>query len=387
MQWKGLPKPKRLNVDLETLTTQYGKFWAEPFQRGYGVTLGNSLRRVLLSSIPGAAVTAIRIEGVLHEFSTIPDVVEDVTNIILNIKGILVKIHVDHPKTIYLDKKGPGYVTAGDIQTDPDVEILNPDLHIATLDRGGKLKMELTVKTGRGYQPAEKSLDEDQPIGVLPIDAIFSPVRKVNFKVEAARLGRQTDYDKLILEVETNGTVAPDEAVSHAAQIMKDHFSLFINFEDVQGEEEEKVDAKYEAVFKNLTRSVDELELSVRSQNCLNRANIKTISDLVQRTETEMLKTRNFGRKSLNEIKNVLNIMGLSFGMDLSRFGFQKPDITFDDSEDFDDLDEDLDDDDDDDDDEGMDASVEDEIQKDTNDFVADSDDESEKSDFEDDNL
>lgn len=344
MQWKGLPKPKRLNIDLDTLTTQYGKFWAEPFQRGFGVTLGNALRRVLLSSIPGAAVTSVKIDGVLHEFSTIPDVVEDVTNIILNIKEILVKLHVDHPKTIYLDKKGPGIVTAGDIQTDPDVEILNPELQIATLDRGGRLQIEMTVKSGRGYHAAEKNLDEETAIGVIPIDAIFSPVKKVNFKVDAARLGRETDYDKLILEVETDGTIAPDEAVSQAAQILREHFSLFINFEDVQAEEEEKVDAKHEAIYRNLMRSVDELELSVRSQNCLNRANIRSIADLVQRTESEMLKTRNFGRKSLNEIKNVLSQMGLSFGMDLSRYGFTRTEFVIDDSETDDDLDDDDDD-------------------------------------------
>ncbi len=321
MQWKGLPKPKKLNVDFETLTTEYGKFWAEPFERGYGVTLGNSLRRVMLSSIPGAAVTSVRIEGVLHEFSTITDVVEDVTNIILNIKELLVKLHVEHPKTIYLDKKGPGSVTAADIKTDADVEILNRDLHIATLDRNGRLNVEMTVKKGRGYHPAEKNYDEDQPIGVIPVDAVFSPVKKVNFKVEAARLGRETDYDKLFLEVFTDGTITPDETVSHAAQILREHFDLFINFEDVQSEEEEQVDAEFEETYKNLTRSVDELELSVRSQNCLNRANIRYISDLVQKTEGEMLKTRNFGRKSLNEIKDVLISMGLSFGMDVEQFG------------------------------------------------------------------
>ncbi len=344
MQWKGLPKPKRLNVDFDTLTTHYGKFWAEPFERGFGITIGNSLRRVILSSIPGAAVTDVKIDGVLHEFSTIPDVVEDVTNIILNVKELLVKLHVDHPKKIVLDKKGPGDATAGDIQTDADVEILNKDLHIATLDRGGRLRMEMTVKKGRGYQSAEKNFDDEQPIGVIPIDAVFSPVKKVNFKVEAARLGRETDYDKLILEVYTDGTVTPDETVSHAAQILREHFSLFITFDDVQSEEEEKVDLQYEEMYRNLTRSVDELELSVRSQNCLSRANIRVISDLVQRTESEMLKTRNFGRKSLNEIKEVLDSMGLSFGMDISQFGFTPrpaPSVL----DDEDDLDDDIDDD------------------------------------------
>jgi DNA-directed RNA polymerase subunit alpha len=321
MQWKGLPKPKRLNVNLESLTTHFGEFWAEPFQKGYGITLGNSLRRVLLSSIKGAAVTSVRIEDVLHEFSTIPDVVEDVTNIILNVKELLVKLHVDHPKTINLEKKGPGIVTAADIKTDPDVEILNPDLQIATLDKGGRLTMEMTVKSGRGYCPAEKNLEEDQPIGVIPVDAIFTPVKKVNFRVEPTRWGRETDYDKLLLEVFTDGTIMPDEAISQAAQILRDHFTLFVNFEDLQGEEEEKVDEQFEETYRNLMRSVDELELSVRSQNCLSRANIRTIAELVKKTEPEMLKTRNFGNKSLNEIKAVLDDMGLNFGMDLTRFG------------------------------------------------------------------
>jgi DNA-directed RNA polymerase subunit alpha len=350
MQWKGLPKPKRLNVDLETLTTQYGKFWAEPFERGYGITLGNSLRRVLLSSIFGSAVTAVRIEGVLHEFSTLPDVVEDVTNIILNVKQLLVKLHVDHPKIIHIEKKGPGTVTAADIQTDADIEILNKETHIATLDRNGRLKMDMTVKKGRGYQPAELNYEEDQPIGVIPIDAVFSPVKKVNFKVEAARLGRETDYDKLILEIYTNGTITPDATLSYAAQILRDHYSLFIDFDDIQGEDEENIDLRFEETYNNLTRSIEELELSVRSQNCLNRANIRYISDLVQKTEAEMLKTKNFGRKSLNEIKTVLAGMGLSFGMELSQFGFQKPaevepntnEITSDNQEDINTQDEDI---------------------------------------------
>lgn len=353
MQWKGLPKPKRLNVDLETLTTHYGKFWAEPFQRGFGITIGNSLRRVLLSSIPGAAVTAVRIDGVLHEFSTITDVVEDVTNIILNIKELLIRLHVDHPKTITLDKKGPGIACAGDIQTDADVEILNPDLHLASLDRGGKLHMEITVKKGRGYVPAEKTVEEELPIGVIPIDASFSPIKRVNYRIDAARLGRDTDYDRLTIEVETNGTITPDEAVSQAAQILRDHYSLFINFEDIQHDEDESIDASFESMQQNLGRSVDELELSVRSMNCLNRANIRSIADLVQKTEAEMLKTRNFGRKSLNEIRSVLVQMGLSFGMDLTKYGFEKPEpspIFDEDLEgELDESDDDLDSDDDDD--------------------------------------
>jgi len=322
MQWKNLQKPRRLNVDFDTLTTCYGKFWAEPLERGYGVTLGNSLRRVILSSIPGAAVTSVRIDGVLHEFTTIPDVVEDVTNIILNIKQLIVKLHVDHPKTIVLEKSGPGKARAEDIQTDNDVEILNPDLHIATLDRNGKIRIEMKVQKGRGFETAEKHHEEDQPIGVIPIDSVFSPVKKVNFKVEAARLGRETDYDRLILDVFTDGTIRPDETVSLAAQILRDQFSLFVDFEDVQTEEEDREDDQFEEIYRNLNRSVEELELSVRSQNCLNRANIKKIYELVQRSEAEMLKTRNFGRKSLNEIKEVLENMGLHFGMDISEFGF-----------------------------------------------------------------
>ncbi|MBN1297763.1 DNA-directed RNA polymerase subunit alpha [bacterium] len=322
MQWKNLQKPRRLNVDFDTLTTCYGKFWAEPLERGYGITLGNSLRRVILSSIPGAAVTSVRIDNVLHEFTTIPDVVEDVTNIILNIKQLIVKLHVDHPKTIILEKSGPGEATAADIQTDSDVIIMNPELHLATLDRNGKLRIEMKVQKGRGFEIAEKHHEEDQPIGVIPIDAVFSPVKKVNFKVEAARLGRETDYDRLILEVFTDGTIRPDETVSMAAQILRDQFSLFVDFEDVQSEEEEREDDQFEEVYRNLNRSVEELELSVRSQNCLNRANIKKIFELVQRSEAEMLKTRNFGRKSLNEIKEVLENMGLLFGMDITQFGF-----------------------------------------------------------------
>ena len=322
MQWKNLQKPRRLNVDFDTLTSCFGKFWAEPLERGYGVTLGNALRRVILSSIPGAAVTSVRIDGVLHEFTTIPDVVEDVTNIILNIKQLIVKLHVDHPKTIVLEKKGPGDALASDIQTDNDVEILNPDLHIATLDRNGKIRIEMKIQKGRGFETAEKHHEEDQPIGVIPIDSVFSPVKKANFNIEAARLGRDTDYDRLIMEVFTNGTIRPDETVSLAAQILRDQFSLFVDFEDVQSEDEESQDDQFDEIYKNLSRSVEELELSVRSQNCLNRANIKKIYELVQRSEGEMLKTRNFGRKSLNEIKEVLENMGLQFGMEIVQYGF-----------------------------------------------------------------
>lgn len=337
MQWKNLQKPRRLNVDFDTLTTCFGKFWAEPLERGYGVTLGNALRRVIFSSIPGVAVTSVRIDGVLHEFTTIPDVVEDVTNIILNIKQLILKLHVDHPKTIILEKSGPGEAKAFDILTDSDVEILNPDLHIATLDRNGKIRIEMKVQMGRGFETAEKHYEEDQPIGVIPIDAVFSPVKKVNFKVEAARLGRDTDYDRLILEVFTNGTIRPDETISLAAQIIRDQFSLFVDFDEVQTEDEESQDDQFDEIYKNLSRSVEELELSVRSQNCLNRANIKRIHEMVQRSESEMLKTRNFGRKSLNEIKEVLENMGLQFGMEITQYGFPTRDESelesFDDSD------------------------------------------------------
>lgn len=340
MQWKNLQKPRRLNVDFDTLTTCYGKFWAEPLERGYGVTLGNALRRVILSSIPGAAVTSVRLDGVLHEFTTIPDVVEDVTNIILNIKQLIVRLNVEHAKTILLEKSGPGEATAADIQTDADVEILNPELHIATLDRNGKIRIEMKVQKGRGFETAENHHEEDQPIGVIPIDAVFSPVRKARFNIEAARLGRETDYDRLIMEIFTNGTIRPDETVSLAAQILRDQFSLFVDFEDVHSEEDEKQDDQFDEIYKNLNRSVDELELSVRSQNCLNRANIKKIYEMVQRSEAEMLKTRNFGKKSLNEIKDVLDKMGLHFGMEISQFGFPERDRSLDEEEDDTDLDE-----------------------------------------------
>ncbi len=322
MQWKNLQKPRRLNVDFDTLTTCYGKFWAEPLERGYGVTLGNALRRVILSSIPGAAVTSVRLDGVLHEFTTIPDVVEDVTNIILNIKQMILKLNVDHAKTIVLEKSGPGIATAADIQIDADVEILNPELHIATLDRNGKIRIEMKVQKGRGFKTAENHHEEDQPIGVIPIDAVFSPVRKARFSIEAARLGRDTDYDRLIMEIFTDGSMRPDETVSLAAQILRDQFSLFVDFEDTHVEEDEKQDEQFEEIVKNLGRGVDELELSMRSQNCLKNSNIKKIYELVQRSEAEMLKTKNFGKKSLNELKGILESLGLHFTMEVTQYGF-----------------------------------------------------------------
>ena len=308
--------PKKLEVEKETLTKTYGKFFAEPFERGFGSTIGNSLRRVLLSSIAGAAVTSIKIEGVLHEFSTIPGVKEDVTDIILNVKNLRLKLHTDKPKVIHIKKKGAGEVLAKDIIHDADVEILTPDLHIATLDKDGNLDMELVVKMGRGYVPSERNKEEGMPIGVIPIDAIFSPIRKVNFTVENARVGRVTDYDKLIIEIWTDGGVKPDDVLGFAAKILKDHLTIFINFEELEQPVEQQRDEEKE-FNKNLLRSVHELELSVRAANCLKNANIRTIADLVQRSESEMLKTKNFGRKSLNEIKEILSEMGLSLGMKL----------------------------------------------------------------------
>lgn len=309
--------PKKLECDQESLTPTYGKFFAEPFERGYGTTVGNSLRRVLLSSIAGAAVTAIKIEGVLHEFSNITGVKEDITDIILNIKNLRLKMHGDKTKTIHIKKKGLGVVTGKDVIHDSDIEVLTPDLHIATLDKDANLDMELTVKIGRGYSPADRNKEEGMPIGVIPLDAIFTPVQKVNFNVESARVGRITDYDKLILEIWTDGSVLPADAVAFAAKILKDHLTIFINFEEKEEEIEDKTVEEKQEINRNLLKSVNELELSVRAANCLKNADIKTILELVQKTESEMLKTKNFGRKSLNEIKEILEDMGLSLGMKL----------------------------------------------------------------------
>jgi DNA-directed RNA polymerase subunit alpha len=308
-----------LEAEKETLTPFYGKFTAEPFERGFGITIGNSLRRILLSSLQGAAITSVKIDGVLHEFSTIPGVKEDVTEIILNLKEVRLKLHTEGPKTIRVKTEGPKTLKAGDIQTGDAVEILNPDHYIATLSRDSKFSVEMTVKMGRGYIPAERNKEENQPIGTLPMDAIFSPIKKVNYTVTNARVGQITDYDKLTLEVWTDGSLNPEEAVAHAAKILKDQLSIFITFEEEEEEEEESAEehAEPEKLNENLFRSVDELELSVRSANCLKHANIKLIGDLVQKTEAEILATKNFGRKSLNEIKEILAEMGLSLGMKL----------------------------------------------------------------------
>jgi DNA-directed RNA polymerase subunit alpha len=321
MLWKGFQKPKRLACNNETLTDKYGQFSAQPFERGFGTTIGNALRRVLLSSIEGAAITAVKIEGVLHEFSSIPGVVEDATDIILNLKQIPLKMNVEGPKTLTLHVDRPGEVTSRMIQEDADVEILDKDVYLATVSENGSLQIEMRVKVGRGYVPAEKNFDEDLPIGYIPLDSAHSPIRKVNYTVEAARLGQMTDYDKLTLDVWTNGAVAPPDAVGLAAKLLKDHMTIFINFEEEPEAEEVPAERIVEVRNENLDRSVEELELSVRSYNCLKNANITTIRELVQKTEQDMLKTKNFGRKSLNEIKEILASMGLSLGMKFDEKG------------------------------------------------------------------
>jgi len=320
MLWKGFQRPKRLEVERETLTDRFGRFHAQPFERGFGTTIGNALRRVLLSSIEGAAITAVKIEGVLHEFSPIPGVVEDATDIILNLKQIPLKMHTDTTKTLYLRVDKAGEVRARDIEADGDIEILEPDAHIATVAEHGKLHMELRVKRGRGYISADKNFDEDLGIGWIPVDSVHSPIKKVNYLVEAARIGQNTDYDKLTVDVWTNGSVTPRDAVSLSAKLIRDHLNIFINLEDaVEMTSEGGGETTHATSNENLDKSVEELELSVRSYNCLKNANIRTIRELVQKTEGEMLKTKNFGRKSLNEIKEILTSMGLSLGMRLDQ--------------------------------------------------------------------
>jgi len=314
--WKDLIRPKKLEVETETLTDRYGKFVGEPFERGFGITLGNALRRVLLSSLQGAAIVSIKIDGVLHEFSTIAGVVEDVAEIILNLKEVRLKLTGPAPRTMRIEAKGQTEVNAGDIIRDEFIEILNPELHIATLGEGADFRVEMTVKSGRGYVPAEKNKEEGVPINTIPIDSIFSPVRKVNFTVTNARVGQVTDYDRLTLDVWTDGSVKPDDALSYAAKILKEQLNIFINFEEEA--EVEEMEGEHGDLIERLRIPVEELELSVRSANCLKNANIKTIGDLVQRTEAEMLRTKNFGRKSLNEIKEILAELGLELGMKIS---------------------------------------------------------------------
>jgi DNA-directed RNA polymerase subunit alpha len=318
--WKDLIRPKRLEAEKETLTPFYGKFAAEPLERGFGITVGNSLRRILLSSLQGAAITSVKIDGVLHEFSTIPGVKEDATEILLNLKEVRLKLHTEGAKTIRIKADGPREVKAGDIITGEAVEILNPDHHIATLSRDAKLSVEMVIKTGRGYVPAERNKEENQPIGAMAIDSIFSPIKKVNYTVTNARVGQITDFDKLTLEVWTDGSIAPEEAVAHAAKILKEQLAIFITFEEEEEAEGTKEPEDNQVLNENLFRSVDELELSVRSANCLKHANIKYIGDLVQKTEAEILATKNFGRKSLNEIKEILTDMGLSLGMKIDNW-------------------------------------------------------------------
>jgi DNA-directed RNA polymerase subunit alpha len=313
--FKGFQKPKRLVANTETLTERFGQFTAQPFQRGFGTTIGNSLRRVLLSSIEGAAITAVRIEGVDHEFSPIPGVVEDATDIILNLKQVPFKVMGEGIKTVRITTDQSGEVLSGQIQTDADVEVLDRNVHIATVSEGGKLDIEMRLKMGRGYVSADKNFDEDLAIGYIPIDSVHSPVRKVNFSVEAARLGQMTDYDKLTLEVWTNGAISPQDAIGHAAKLLKDHMTIFINFEELPEAAEEPAERSMDRISDQLSRSVEELELSVRSYNCLKNAGIQSIGELVQKTEQDMLRTKNFGRKSLNEIKEILHGMGLALGM------------------------------------------------------------------------
>ena len=318
--WRDLIKPKALDVDKESLSINYGKFVAKPLERGFGLTLGNSLRRVMLSSLQGAAITAVKIDGVVHEFTPIPDVNEDVAEIILNLKEIRFKLHGVESATLMIEKSGPCDVTAADITGSDNVQVLNPEQHVAAVGKGGKLRVEIKVSRGRGYQPAEMNKTEDMPIGWIPVDSFFSPIRRVNYTVTQSRVGQRTDYDKLTLEVWTDGSVNPEDAVSLGSKILKDQLSVFLNFEE---EPEPVAQMKEEGSTQfnpNLYRSVEELELSVRSANCLQNANIRYIYELVQKTEAEMLKTKNFGRKSLNEIKDILAEMGLSLGMKLDGF-------------------------------------------------------------------
>ena len=319
--WRDLIRPRTLDKELKAVGGTYGKFTCEPLERGFGITLGNSLRRVLLSSLQGAAITAIRIDGALHEFTTLPGVVEDVTDLVLNLKEVLIKMEDAGPKTVRIEKRGSGPVTAGDIKCPDGVSILNTDHHVATLTGDGKLAMDLTVQMGRGYVPAERNKSATQTVDTVAIDALFSPVKMVNYTVTNARVGQQTDYDKLTLEVWTDGSVNAEDAVAFAAKILKEQLTIFINFEELPEPDEDTEGDEEQRIFNdNLNRSVDELELSVRSANCLHNADIKLIGQLVQKTEAEMLKTKNFGRKSLKEIKEILGTMGLALGMKLDNW-------------------------------------------------------------------
>ena len=311
-------KPRRLDFDKKTKTDNYARFSAGPFERGYGTTIGSALRRMMLSSIEGAAIVGVKMEGVYHEFSSLPGVLEDVTEIILNLKQVKLKMSgTAFNKRMYLKSEKPGQLTAADIQADADIELLNPDYHIATLDDGGSLDMEMIVQRGRGYVPAENHELEEESVHTIPVDALYSPIEKVSFHVEKTRVGQSSDYDSLVMEVWTDGSIIPEDAVAHAAKIVKDHTQLFINFDEEPEPVQPQIDEKKQKMLTYLSKSVEELELSVRSYNCLKNANIQTISELVQKNDSEMLKTRNFGRKSLNEIKEILEGMGLGLGMKL----------------------------------------------------------------------
>ncbi len=325
--WRGLIKPKKLDIDHDGEGDNYGKFIVKPLERGFGLTLGNALRRVLLSSIQGAAVTNIKIEGVQHEFSSVPGVTEDVTDIILNLKQLRLKLSGVDREVVRIEAVGPKEVKASDIVSSSNIEILNPDLHIATLSADAKLSMELVVRLGKGYSPADRNKTEKDPIGMIPIDAIFTPISKVNYTIANARVGQDTDYDRLTLEVWTDGSVTPEDSVSYSAKILKDQLSMFVNFEE-EDEPEEEIVSDGPRINENLNKRVEELELSVRSANCLQNANIRHIGELVQKTESEMLKTKNFGRKSLNEIKEILSEMNLSLGMKLDSWVYPAEDET-----------------------------------------------------------
>jgi len=318
--WRELIKPKRIEIDADSYTDSYGKFTCEPLERGFGITIGNSLRRVLLSSLQGAAIVSVKFDEVVHEFSTIPGVLEDVTDIILNLKSIRLRMVDVEEAVIRLNREGEGEITAGDIETDGFVEILNPDQHVASLNKEGKISLEMVVRTGKGYVPAERNKTPDMAIGVIPVDSVFSSIQKVNYIVTNARVGQITDYDKLTLEVWTDGSILPEDAVAYAAKILKEQMNPFINFEEESEPLEEEEDAEREKLNENLFRPVSDLELSVRSANCLQNAKIALIGELVQKTDAEMLKTKNFGRKSLNEIKAILEDMGLGLGMKIPHF-------------------------------------------------------------------
>ena len=320
--WRSLIKPQRIEVDEKTHTSLYGEFTCQPLEKGFGITLGNALRRVILSSIYGAAITSVRFDGVLHEFSSISGVKEDVSDIILNMKGVRLKLHEDGPRTLHIDAYGKGVVKAGDIITDETIEILNPDHHLATLSDKAVFKAELMADIGSGYVPARREIDSGQPEGTINIDALFSPIKKVTYTVSNARVGQITDYDKLVLEIWTDGSILPEEAAAYAAKILKEQVSVFINFDEPEEVEKPEEVGVEDHINENLLKGVDDLELSVRSANCLKNAGIQYIGELVQKTEPEMLKTKNFGRKSLNEIKEMLAEMGLGLG---SKVDFNPP--------------------------------------------------------------